>query len=100
MLCKQRDAYIRKRYGIGVVLSKGIVLKGCKNGVASNNVISGVFDVGIDIDDCENIQTYGNDIDVYSPSKILRKPIFNRKIGRNEPCPCGSDNKYKKCCGG
>ena len=21
-----------------------------------------------------------------------------RKIGRNEPCPCGSGNKYKKCC--
>ena len=23
----------------------------------------------------------------------------NRKIGRNEPCPCGSGKKYKKCCG-
>ena len=22
-----------------------------------------------------------------------------RKIGRNEPCPCGSGTKYKKCCG-
>ena len=22
-----------------------------------------------------------------------------RKIGRNEPCPCGSGKKYKKCCG-
>lgn len=22
-----------------------------------------------------------------------------KKIGRNEPCPCGSGNKYKKCCG-
>lgn len=21
------------------------------------------------------------------------------KIGRNEPCPCGSGRKYKKCCG-
>jgi len=24
----------------------------------------------------------------------------NRKIGRNEPCPCGSGKKYKKCHGG
>jgi hypothetical protein len=24
----------------------------------------------------------------------------SRKIGRNEPCPCGSGKKYKKCCGG
>jgi uncharacterized protein len=22
------------------------------------------------------------------------------KVGRNEPCPCGSGRKYKKCCGG
>jgi len=22
-----------------------------------------------------------------------------RKIGRNEPCPCGSRQKFKKCCG-
>ncbi|MDD4439163.1 MAG: SEC-C metal-binding domain-containing protein [Tissierellia bacterium] len=23
----------------------------------------------------------------------------SNKIGRNEPCPCGSGKKYKKCCG-
>jgi len=23
-----------------------------------------------------------------------------KKIGRNQPCPCGSGKKYKKCCGG
>ena len=22
------------------------------------------------------------------------------KVGRNEPCPCGSGNKFKRCCGG
>ena len=22
-----------------------------------------------------------------------------RKVGRNEPCPCGSGKKYKRCCG-
>ncbi len=28
------------------------------------------------------------------------KPIVNAdKIGRNDPCPCGSGKKYKKCCG-
>ncbi|WP_421620955.1 preprotein translocase subunit SecA [Alkalilimnicola ehrlichii] len=24
---------------------------------------------------------------------------FGRKVGRNEPCPCGSGKKYKQCCG-
>ncbi|MBP7091027.1 MAG: SEC-C domain-containing protein [Syntrophorhabdaceae bacterium] len=23
----------------------------------------------------------------------------DKKIGRNDPCPCGSGKKYKKCCG-
>jgi preprotein translocase subunit SecA len=27
------------------------------------------------------------------------KPHGIKKIGRNEPCPCGSGKKYKKCCG-
>ena len=27
------------------------------------------------------------------------KVDFGRKVGRNEPCPCGSGKKYKKCCG-
>lgn len=26
-------------------------------------------------------------------------PLHVEKIGRNEPCPCGSGTKYKKCCG-
>lgn len=28
-----------------------------------------------------------------------RKPKKSKKIGRNEPCPCGSGKKYKQCCG-
>jgi uncharacterized protein len=26
-------------------------------------------------------------------------PIKSTKVGRNEPCPCGSGKKYKRCCG-
>ncbi len=29
-----------------------------------------------------------------------RSPEKKTRIGRNEPCPCGSGKKYKKCCGG
>ena len=31
----------------------------------------------------------------YRTSKIVR----HEKIGRNDPCPCGSGKKYKNCCG-
>ncbi|WP_200388657.1 HEAT repeat domain-containing protein [Thiocapsa imhoffii] len=30
------------------------------------------------------------------PQPTLRKP--DKKVGRNDPCPCGSGKKYKKCC--
>ena len=26
-------------------------------------------------------------------------PAISQKVGRNEPCPCGSGKKHKKCCG-
>lgn len=32
----------------------------------------------------------------YKKSKIIVNP---NKVGRNDPCPCGSGKKYKKCCG-
>ena len=34
-------------------------------------------------------------------AKVVRTPITNAepKVGRNEPCPCGSGKKYKNCCG-
>lgn len=28
----------------------------------------------------------------------MRQPAVSNKVGRNEPCPCGSGKKYKKCC--
>ena len=28
-----------------------------------------------------------------------KEPVRKKKIGRNDPCPCGSGKKYKKCCG-
>jgi hypothetical protein len=36
------------------------------------------------------------DFDDETPAEPYRAPV---KTGRNEPCPCGSGKKYKKCCG-
>ena len=29
----------------------------------------------------------------------IKTKIAEKKVGRNDPCPCGSGKKYKKCCG-
>jgi len=37
---------------------------------------------------------YGESIPNFSPPFTRLDP----KVGRNDPCPCGSEKKYKKCC--
>lgn len=38
---------------------------------------------------------------LYRDGKTLRTPVIRNtpKIGRNDPCSCGSGKKFKKCCG-
>jgi preprotein translocase subunit SecA len=33
--------------------------------------------------------------------EVTKQPVrrSQKKVGRNQPCPCGSGKKYKKCCG-
>jgi uncharacterized protein len=37
-----------------------------------------------------------SEVGIHSPEPRRGMP----KIGRNDPCPCGSGKKYKRCCGG
>lgn len=36
---------------------------------------------------------------LYKEQKLSGTIVKEKKIGRNDPCPCGSGKKYKKCCG-
>ena len=51
------------------------------------------YTIGLEPDKPEDI----TDLEI-----LLNPPkpkIAETKVGRNSPCPCGSGNKYKKCCG-
>ena len=37
--------------------------------------------------------------ELYKTQKASGTIVKGAKIGRNDPCPCGSGKKYKKCCG-
>lgn len=45
----------------------------------------------------ENFREYFNGKS--EPSRLQEITPKKPKIGRNDPCPCGSGKKYKKCCG-
>ena len=53
-----------------------------------------------DINQLRKINTFNNEKEdsesKMSASTFVRK---DKKIGRNDPCPCGSGKKYKQCCG-
>lgn len=48
---------------------------------------------GLPLDELPNLQQV---------LRVSSAPITGRrkKVGRNDPCPCGSGKKFKKCCGG
>ncbi|MGE5192759.1 MAG: SEC-C metal-binding domain-containing protein, partial [Deltaproteobacteria bacterium] len=46
---------------------------------------------------------FGNDERLEGPAGVedeVIRPIVHGdpKVGRNDPCPCGSGKKFKKCC--
>jgi uncharacterized protein YecA (UPF0149 family) len=49
-----------------------------------------------------NIFRYFKPGSAASELSLRDTPTYRRsepKVGRNEPCPCGSGKKYKLCCG-
>ena len=47
----------------------------------------------------DDILTQEKRKELYKTQKASGTIVKGRKIGRNDPCPCGSGLKYKKCCG-
>jgi uncharacterized protein YchJ len=84
---------------VGVIMSKAIVMTNCINSQINDNVIVG-FDVGIEATNCHNTTINRNYINVNSSQISQTSELRTRKTGRNEKCPCGSGQKFKKCHGG
>jgi preprotein translocase subunit SecA len=63
---------------------------GIENGVLP---VSGAEQINNIVGESE-VQRYINAM----PRKPKQKVKSTPKIGRNEPCPCGSGKKYKHCC--
>ena len=38
-------------------------------------------------------------VDLETLLNPIQPKMSEKKVGRNEPCPCGSGKKHKKCCG-
>ena len=47
----------------------------------------------------DDILTQDRRKELYKEQKRSKTVVKGQKVGRNDPCPCGSGKKYKKCCG-
>jgi len=90
-----------------VVFDKEKVEKAAKLGIRGGKnlqyLIGGIIDLEAIPKEKEKLElgTDENPIPLASflPKLNLTTITKDKKVGRNEPCPCGSGKKYKKCCG-
>jgi hypothetical protein len=47
----------------------------------------------------KELRSIGKDLHNLREGGSLPAPLSKKKMGRNDPCSCGSGKKYKKCCG-
>lgn len=47
----------------------------------------------------DNLLTKERRKEIFLTQRKSHTVIKEKKIGRNDPCPCGSGRKYKQCCG-
>lgn len=62
------------------------------------DTVRGMFNVQ-PVEEIERKQV-AHETSASSGEEEINKPVVKgKKIGRNDPCPCGSGKKYKNCCG-
>jgi hypothetical protein len=81
----------------------GEFLKGfaVKSAIHTDRIIGCPHEEGIDYPQggiCPECPFWWN-VDRFTHEPKRTGPETERKVGRNEICPCGSGRKYKKCCG-
>ena len=80
-----------------------------EKGFSQENAGSGVVDEALRELHDEWMQTPRDSLEGKKPSELMSGGLFpekvetfrreSPKVGRNDPCPCGSGKKFKKCCG-
>ncbi len=82
------------------IISRGLATEGVGD---KKDILDRAILIYQDAGDTEHSQLLKQELESLVESEralLTKKPIrVPSKIGRNEPCPCGSGKKYKNCCG-
>jgi len=67
--------------------------------VATYNIYQAALNKGMDIDNKDEMDNFVFKHLAKTGAKLDKSTSQrHKKVGRNDPCPCGSGKKYKKCC--
>lgn len=63
------------------------------------NMVGAEADWLYELEEWDNLLTPERRKELFREQKNSGTVVKDKKISRNDPCPCGSGKKYKKCCG-
>lgn len=63
------------------------------------NMVGAEADWLYELEEWDTLLTPERRKELFREQKNSGTVVKDKKIGRNDPCPCGSGKKYKKCCG-
>ena len=94
---------LAEKYGIDKMVMVGI-LDGINDSLKQPNPIETMDETTELSLDYDKEKLYYNMVGakaewLYKEQKSSTTIVKDKKIGRNDPCPCGSGKKYKYCCG-
>lgn len=69
------------------------------NELLYKNMVEAKADWLYELEEWNDILTLERREELYKEQKKSHTVIKEKKVGRNDPCPCGSGKKYKQCCG-
>ena len=69
------------------------------NALLYKNMVDAKADWLYELPQWDKIFTAQEKKQLYREQKASGTIVKGPKVGRNDPCPCGSGLKYKKCCG-
>ena len=84
-----------------VQINNGATINGRCLQVYADVDVESIFNIGSDKKDAKKKEEAPKITGTNKDAEVEKKPYVRKgaKIGRNDPCPCGSGKKYKNCCG-
>ena len=93
------DDSLKEKNPIDTMEEDTVVNLGFDKELLYKNMVAAKADWLYGLPQWNDIFTEERQKELYKEQKSSTTVVKGKKVGRNDPCPCGSGKKYKHCCG-